>query len=115
MDVDKILKKIKNRIHEKYIYDKQCFPNIVSEQCIINDFNRKFQLPKSSEFYEKFEKFCDQIFEHQCNCSVHPLTCGVDSSHLDLVPRITTKGALVLVCPTCGYVQDTLWFIDEKA
>lgn len=115
MDVDKILKKIKSRIHEKYIYNKHCFPNIVSEENIVNDFNRKFELDKNSKFKEKFDKFCDQIFEQQTNCSVHPLTCGVDSSHLNLVPRITTKGILVLVCPTCGYVQDSIWFVNETA
>ncbi len=35
---------------------------------------------------------------------VHPLTCGTDSGHANLVPE-EAGGMLVLLCPTCGYQQ----------
>jgi hypothetical protein len=35
---------------------------------------------------------------------VHPLTCGTDSGHENLEGR-EIDGAVMLVCPTCGYRQ----------
>jgi hypothetical protein len=35
----------------------------------------------------------------------HPLTCGNDSLHQDLVPEIKDN-QLVLVCLDCDYVQE---------
>lgn len=36
---------------------------------------------------------------------VHPLTCGVKSSHAELRGKCDKDGEVVLVCPTCGHVQ----------
>lgn len=36
----------------------------------------------------------------------HPLTCGVDSNHAELRGKPDADGDVVLVCPTCGRVQD---------
>ena len=47
---------------------------------------------KAIEWYQKRDGF-------------HPLTCSVDSIHDLLVPRDDGK-KVVLVCPTCGKVQD---------
>ena len=41
---------------------------------------------------------------------VHPLTCGKNSLHLNLVPE-ERDGKVVLVCPNCDYVQD--WVPDH--
>ena len=41
----------------------------------------------------------------QANPAVHPLTCGNDSSHELLVAEKRGR-KVVLVCPTCGHVQD---------
>ena len=56
--------------------------------------------------YVTFEKFFISVVAHQCNVNVHQLTCGVDSMHQALQPRITRyDDKCYLICPTCGYVQ----------
>jgi hypothetical protein len=68
--------------------------------------NEAFRAYLTLEDYESFKKFCADIFAHQGSIAVHPLTCGVDSNHELLVPRlIFYENKHVLVCPTCGYVQ----------
>ena len=42
---------------------------------------------------------------------VHPLTCGVDSGHPDLLPSVDGNGKLELVCVKCDYRQA---FIPEQ-
>jgi hypothetical protein len=115
MDVVYYFNRIKTQIEEQYAYTKNCFPVVMDASAIVNDFNRKYVPPKTKTDYAIFEKFCFQIFTMQANPYAHQLTCGVDSEHACLVPRITTGGVCVLVCPTCGYVQDTMWFFDQKA
>ena len=68
-------------------------------------FNKDFSAYLTLEQYEKFKSFVVGILSHQTSSRVHPLTCGVNSSHEILVPRITIDNSHVLVCPTCGYVQ----------
>lgn len=41
----------------------------------------------------------------QDRAEVHPLTCGVDSRHAPLLPALAPDEQVVLVCPTCGYMQ----------
>lgn len=117
MDVDGIFLKIKTQIEDRYAYTKDCYPVVVVPSAIVNEFNKRYIPPKTKTKVEVFEKFCNEIFTIQA--TPHPysqhLTCGVDSEHACLVPRITTGGVCVLVCPTCGYVQDTMWFFDQKA
>ena len=50
------------------------------------------------------------IKEHQKCKFVHPLTCGADSSHMPLLPRVIKHNKIVLVCPTCGYMQQEYRF-----
>lgn len=46
------------------------------------------------------------------NCPyVHPLTCGNNSLHENLVP-IEIKGKIVLICPECDYQQTHIPDID---
>lgn len=40
---------------------------------------------------------------------VHPLTCGKNSRHRDLVPE-ERRGKVVLTCPNCDYIQN--WIPD---
>jgi hypothetical protein len=40
----------------------------------------------------------------QCSPHMHPMTCGVNSQHDLLVPRLVGHD-VYLVCPTCGYLQ----------
>ena len=44
------------------------------------------------------------INSFQTNPFVHPLTCGVNSLHENLVP-ITINDEVVLICPDCDYTQ----------
>ena len=60
----------------------------------------------NNERKRTFEAFAETIDKFQNVATFHPLTCGVNSQHENLVPRMTTSGICVLVCPTCGYVQD---------
>lgn len=46
---------------------------------------------------------------------VHPLTCGLDSTHRILVGGETEEGKLYMECPDCDYMQfwvpDFVWEI----
>lgn len=66
-------------------------------------FNKSWICPINQ--VEKFIPFAIQIISHQLDISYHPLTCGVDSGHKNLVPRITYEGNFFIICPTCGYIQ----------
>lgn len=46
-----------------------------------------------------------RITKYQTEIMFHPLTCGNDSLHQDLVPEIKDN-QLVLVCLDCDYVQE---------
>lgn len=60
---------------------------------------RSSMLIKQKEFIQEYQ---------QCGW-VHPLTCGENSKHKVLEPRISVNrflvDNLVLVCPDCGYTQ----------
>lgn len=69
-------------------------------------FNKAYSAYLPLITYNRFRDFCVSMFAHQGSICIHPLTCGVDSSHELLVPRIIISDNLhVIVCPTCGYVQ----------
>jgi hypothetical protein len=44
------------------------------------------------------------IKEWQADASIHPMTCGNDSTHRVLEP-IEDHGKVILKCPDCDYVQ----------
>jgi len=46
----------------------------------------------------------NKIIEYQNDNSVHPLTCGNDSSHTPLIP-ILQGDNIVLICADCSYSQ----------
>lgn len=46
----------------------------------------------------------DIINSYQSNPMVHPLTCGVNSLHENLVPTVI-GGEVFLGCPECDYIQ----------
>ena len=46
----------------------------------------------------------ERVRKWQGRGNVHPLTCGVDSQHDDLVP-VEIDGVVVLRCPTCQNIQ----------
>lgn len=74
------------------------------ESYVYNDFNMKYKV--SPKYTEKYNGLLISVASHQCNHQIHPLTCGVDSNHELLCPRITYNGSYMLVCPTCGYIQE---------
>ena len=51
------------------------------------------------------EELVRRVSEWQSNKFVHPLTCGVDSRY-DVLRAEERGGKVVLVCPTCGWVQE---------
>lgn len=51
------------------------------------------------------EEKIQAIWYWQNKVPFHPLTCGVQSSHAELVGQ-EKDGNVILVCPTCGYEQD---------
>jgi hypothetical protein len=69
---------------------------------INSDFNEKWNSPLN----DNFKGFFISIIVSQCHPYAHGLTCGVDSAHSALVPRITSNGKTYLVCPTCGFIQE---------
>ena len=56
------------------------------------------------------EQIIDKVNQWQNAGFVHPLTCGNDSQHQDLVPK-EVDGKVVLSCLDCDYVQD--WIPEE--
>lgn len=50
------------------------------------------------------EEKIKRITEWQGAGFVHPLTCGVDSGHPDLV-GVDVDGDVMLQCPQCHYLQ----------
>lgn len=46
----------------------------------------------------------DVVNSYQDNPFVHPLTCGNNSSHDNLVP-VEKSGEVILQCPNCIYKQ----------
>lgn len=56
------------------------------------------------------EELIKAVEKHQSNPFVHPLTCGVSSSH-ELLIAEEKDGEVVLVCPTCGHVQKNIGLI----
>lgn len=74
-------------------------------------FNEAYEPPN---FHQKeFLNYFVYVATHQINSAVHPLTCGTDSSHEILVPRMDYQGNGYLVCPTCGYVQQNSSFFTK--
>lgn len=70
---------------------------------INSDFNKNWVL--DPYFYDAFRYYFVGAIVSNCNPMSHGLTCGVDSNHAALVPRITNMGAIYLICPSCGYIQ----------
>lgn len=55
------------------------------------------------------------VCKHQANTNLHPLTCGKDSTHRLLEPRMSAGDEgyeLILFCPDCTYEQDVPMFIQ---
>jgi hypothetical protein len=70
---------------------------------LILPFNENWQIPKGQE--DNFKDFFIRIASHQLMKNMHPLTCGVNSNHDSLFPRINSNGDCLLVCSDCGYIQ----------
>jgi len=69
------------------------------------DFNNAWDIKQDPRLIEIFKPFFIRIAIQQCNYSTHQFTCGIDSGHAFLVPRITPNGTRYLVCPICGYAE----------
>lgn len=58
------------------------------------------------------EEIIKAIEKHQNAGCVHPLTCGNDSTHKDLVAK-EVNGKVILVCDDCDYTQDIPSYVLE--
>lgn len=56
------------------------------------------------------QEIMDKVNLWQSAGFVHPLTCGNDSQHQDLVPK-EVSNKVVLVCSDCNYTQN--WIPEE--
>jgi hypothetical protein len=108
----KVEESVKDSIYTNLFisYDGKSFyshlkSNIRSEIDIFfsNPFNKNWICPINQ--VEIFVPFAINVISHQLDHSYHPLTCGTNSEHYYLVPRLTEDSKLLLVCPTCGYLQ----------
>lgn len=43
------------------------------------------------------------VKDYQANNTYHPLTCGIDSSHI--LKPVEENDKVILICPTCFYKQ----------
>jgi len=48
----------------------------------------------------------DRIYDYQKNPVFHPLTCGINSGHKLLEPKIIDENKVILFCRDCNYVQE---------
>lgn len=100
----------KNKEKTFYSHDLTTYTENVLEY-IKSDFNSNWWLDRKHVDNESIKSFILGIIIHQCDPFIHPLTCGVDSGHDLLVPRVDCNGNKYLICPSCGYVQtNTLRF-----
>lgn len=65
--------------------------------------NKSWDIPIGQK--SDFKKFFIDTICSQINPFTHGLTCGINSEHALLVPRIHYDNRGYLVCPTCGYIQ----------
>lgn len=67
--------------------------------------------------YKKVKEIESNINKWQKNDYVHPLTCGNDSGHSDLIPEVVevSEGEykIELKCKDCDWIQDIPSFIEE--
>jgi hypothetical protein len=86
------------------------------EEYMNHPFNTKWEIPNYEGYLEKFKGTFIGIAKHQLSKNMHPLTCGSDSNHQNLFPRISIDGHCIIVCADCGYVQpvEGLGFIVGK-
>lgn len=70
---------------------------------IESDFNKNWEIPLGQ--INNFKPFFINTILSQCNPMTHALTCGINSEHALLIPRIHHDNRCYLVCPTCGYIQ----------
>lgn len=74
-----------------------------SVEILMHPFNQSY-LKNTILSFELLD-FLVNLFISQGDYSKHGLTCGVNSSHDILMPRIDSSGNKYLICPTCGYIQ----------
>ena len=105
---------IKNKIKENTnSFIRRKYPEDAIDDCIMDNIQEYLNSSFNSEYYidtsvhDKFKNFFISIVSHQCLENIHPLTCGIGGgSHRILVPRLTQTGNCILVCPTCGWIQE---------
>ena len=99
------MSEIYNKLLEKNIMDRPCLSRL--EQDVTDHLNSQFNIAWdfSEKQAEEFKSFFIATITHQCNHWTHGLTCGVDSNHALLVPRIDSMNKCYLICPSCGWVQ----------
>ena len=99
------LSEIYNNLLERSIIERPCLSRIESD--VIDHLNSQINIAWSfSESQAKeFKNFFISTIISQCNPWTHGLTCGIDSNHALLVPRIDSQNKCYLLCPSCGWVQ----------
>jgi len=93
---------IKKQYQEKYFYnaDKHLSYAIA---LLMLPFNQSY-LRNTILTFDELDYFMGMIIR-QTDYTIHPLTCGKDSNHALLVPRLDHNKNKYIICPTCGYVQ----------
>jgi len=108
---DDILEDTKKLYFSEDFYCKSFGPEPIpfNDRLFKLECNKKYRLYLPIKDYEAFRVFSISLMAHQASRAIHPLTCGVDSNHELLVPRMTLSDHMhVYVCPTCGYVQEAV-------
>lgn len=93
------LKDTKNICHNPFVKDP--YQNIYNY--VMTEFNLNFLPPEP--LMEIFKNHFIIVASHQCSGAIHPLTCGIDSTHALLVGRVGFDKIPYYICPTCGYIQ----------
>jgi hypothetical protein len=101
--VDSILTKYKIMFKPFGVLTKKEVETALDEHLAL-PFNSEYDI--NFDMFPSFKNFFISITIHQICSNMHPLTCGVSSSHHNLVPRVSTNKENFLVCPSCGYVQN---------
>ena len=94
-----------NKLIEQIVIEKpEVFVIVATVDNYVNSqFNLAWTFSETQS--QEFKKFFIATVVHQCNPWTHGLTCGIDSEHALLVPRIDSENKCYLICPSCGWVQ----------
>lgn len=93
---------IEPQYRERFYYNADKHVKFAVELLML-PFNQSY-LENTTMTFEELDVFINYLV-YQSDFTKHPLTCGRNSEHQLLMPRMDHNKEKYLICPTCGYIQ----------